>query len=335
MSEKKDYRKILGNLQTREEVMEKIQLDDEMYRVFEELSEEMQEEVIAFCMGNWGIKTTYDPVFKYIFNPELHPERLSEFLSLVLKEEVEVIRALPNESDRMSDQGTLLIMDILVKLKSGALANIEIQKIGYTFPGQRCACYSADLLMRQFARVRNEKKGNFSYRDMKRVYSIVLIEDSSSEYHRISEYYIHRASQKFDTGLELDLLQEYIIIPLDIFKEKSHNELNKLEAWLYFLCSDNPKDISRIVEKYPQFKQIYAELIEFRYHPKELIDMYREALRLADENTIRYMVEEQQKKLRENEEELLKQEKELQKAAEELERKNKEIERLRALLGET
>ena len=41
-----------------------------------------------------------------------------------------------------------------MELEDGSLANIEIQKIGYAFPGQRGACYSADLLLRQYKRVR-------------------------------------------------------------------------------------------------------------------------------------------------------------------------------------
>ena len=70
---------------------------------------------------------------------------------------------LPVESDRISEKGSLLVMDILVKLKSGAFANVEIQKVGYRFQGERCACYSSDLLMRQLSRerakARKEGKG--------------------------------------------------------------------------------------------------------------------------------------------------------------------------------
>lgn len=325
-----DYRKILGDPQTREKVMEKIQSDELSFRKFQNLTEELQEELIAFAMGNWGLKVTYDPIFKFIFNPSLHPERLSEFLSLILGETVEVVAVLPNESDRISDKGSLLIMDILVKLKSGALANIEIQKIGSTFPGQRCACYSSDLLMRQFARVKQQMGRKFSYRNLQKVYSIILIEKSSSEYHRIPEQYIHRARQLFDTGLELDMLQEYVIIPLDIFRKIRHNELSKLDAWLYFLSSDDPKDISRIVASYPQFKELYTELLTLRYHLKELVEMYdvyREGFRIADENEIKYYIEELEKEAEE-----WKQEAEAQK--QELEAQKQEMEMLRRKLDE-
>lgn len=306
-----DYQNVLGDPLTREAVMSSIEQDEETFQVFQGFSETLQEELIAFCMGNWGLKITYDPFFKYIFNPELHPERLSEFLSLVLQEEVEVVDVLPNESNRLSDAGSLLITDILVKLKSGSYANVEIQKIGYTFPGQRCACYSSDLLMRQLARTKTKAKQHnkkFSYKDIKKVYTIVLVEKSASIYWKLPEHYVHRAKQTFDTGLQLDLLQEYIIIPLDVFKEIPHNEISKLEAWLYFIGSDSPIDISRVIEAYPEFKQLYHELLMLRYNTKELVNMfdyYRELLREADEEAVEYMVEEQKKEI-----EVLKTEKE-------------------------
>ena len=40
----------------------------------------------------------------------------------------------------------------------------------------------------------------------------------------------------------MDLLQEYFLIPLDIFRKITHNEISKLEAWPYFLSSDKPEE---------------------------------------------------------------------------------------------
>ena len=54
-----------------------------------------------------------------------------------------------------------MIMDIVVELEGGSLANVEVQKLGYPLPGQRSACYSADLLLRQYKRVRR-RNGNGS-----------------------------------------------------------------------------------------------------------------------------------------------------------------------------
>ena len=104
--------------------------------------------------GERGLNLTYDPMFKAVFNPQQYAYRLEEFLSLCLGEEVKILHALPTESSRLTDEGSLLVMDLLVQLESGALADIEIQKVGYLFPGQRCACYSSDLVMRQYSLVR-------------------------------------------------------------------------------------------------------------------------------------------------------------------------------------
>ena len=98
----------------------------------------------------------------------------------------------------------------------------------------------------------------------------------------------------------MDLLQEFILIPLDIFCNMPHNTISKLEAWLYFIGSDEPRDIIRVVESYPEFKEFYKELIGLRYDMKGLtsmFDYYRQLLREADQGTVQYMIEEQKKEL--------------------------------------
>lgn len=157
MAKETEYQEVFGKQCTRKEVLGQIEAEGVLLMNFQKLSEDLKEEFISFYMGNKGLKITYDPFFKYIFNPALYPERLSELLSLLLEEEVEVVEVLPNESDRINEDGSLLIMNILVRLRTGAYANVEIQKIGYAFPGQRCACYSSDLLMRQFARATRQE----------------------------------------------------------------------------------------------------------------------------------------------------------------------------------
>ena len=38
------------------------------------------------------------------------------------------------------------------------------------------SCYSSDLVMRQYARARGERGKQFTYRDMKKVYTIIIFE---------------------------------------------------------------------------------------------------------------------------------------------------------------
>ena len=101
------------------------------------------------------------------------------------------------------------------------------------FPGQRCACYSSDLVMRQYSQVRDQcrkDKRIFSYQQIQKVYTIVLFQRSPKEFHKFPGTYLHRARQKFDTELEMDLVQEYLMIPLDIFLKSQQNISSKLEA---------------------------------------------------------------------------------------------------------
>ena len=82
----------------------------------------------------------YDIKSKEILNPEFHPERLNEFISLLLGQPAEIVEVLPNDGTRLADESTLLIMDVVVKLSDGSIVNLEIQKLGYMFPGERSAC---------------------------------------------------------------------------------------------------------------------------------------------------------------------------------------------------
>lgn len=291
---------------TKEEVLAKLRQNPEDYREFRKLSKTLQEELLGFAMGVRGAKMTYDPFFKAIFNPQEMPERLEAFLGECLGEKLEILQVLPGESKRLTAKGSLLILDILVRLKSGALVNVEIQRVGYDFPGQRCACYSSDLVMRQYSRIRsekNQKKETFSYEDIQKVYTIVLIQQSTAEFYRYPDQYLHYAKQTFDTGLELELLQEYLIIPLDIFLQNLHNKgmTKPIDGWLTFLASDSLKDIQKLIEARPEFENLYREVFAFRYEMKELIGMYSEALAILDANTVEYMVERRQKKIEEQE----------------------------------
>ena len=193
-------------------------------------------------------------------------------------------------------------------------------------------------MMRQYARVRasTKKAGKcFSYRDIKTVYTIVLMQNSPAVFHRFPDQYLHYAKQTFDTGLKLDLIQEYLIIPLDIFLNIPHNNLTKLDAWLYFIASDQPADILRITGEYPDFKELYREVFQFRFMTKELVGMFSEGLRLLDIGTTQYMMEDMQAQIEQLQKELKQQKEEAEQLKEQaLLAKDAEIARLKALLDQ-
>lgn len=329
--------RIFGEPYVRAVVMERIKANAEVYDQFLNLTEPLQEEFVSFCMGVKGLNITYDSVFKMVFNPEVYPERLEDFISQCIRKKVRILEVFPNESRRLTQDGSLLVMDIVVRVETGEVVNVEIQRIGYLFPGARCACYSSDLVMRQYAKVREEKRKSnerFSYKDIKTVYTIVLIQQSTSEFWKLPDIHLHYAKQVFDTGLELNMLQEYLIIPLDIMMKNHHNISSKLDAWLYFIASDNPEDIRKVVEAYPEFEDIYRQVFQFRYCMEELMGMFSDALRIMDKNTVQYMIELQKEEIEQLKKENRKQAEESRKQAEESQKQiellRKEIKRLKA-----
>lgn len=133
------------------------------------------------------------------------------------------------------------------------------------------------------------------------VYARFLELSEEIQFEEQKDHYRHHARQVFDTNLNLELLQEYIYIPLDIFldifRKNNHNISTELDAWLLFLASDDPADILRLVEKYPRFRELYADIIAFQQKPEELVNMYSKALEIMDRNTVKYMIEEQKQAL--------------------------------------
>ena len=315
-------------LREREELLEIIRNNKKMKKEFESWEEEKKEEFLDFCTGVRGIKILYDSFVKEALNPEYDPERLEHLLSMFLNRRVKIRQILPNDSTRIADEGALVVTDIIVELEDGSIANVEIQKIGYLFPGQRSACYSADMLLRQYKRVRNQQKKKFSYYQIKNVFLIVLYEKSPKEFKRFPNEYIHHSKQVFNTGLELEMLQEYVMIPLDIFHATMQNKPIEtlLEAWLIFLSSDDPERIIELITKYPKFKPLYETLYGMCQNVEDIMGFFSEELKIMDRNLTTYMMEEQQKELEENKRILEKQQKELEDSKKELEDSKKALE---------
>ena len=155
----------------------------------------------------------------------------------------------------------------MIELGDHSIANVEVQKIGYRFPGQRSACYSADLLLRQYKRLRDERKKKFSYREIQKV--------------------------------ELELLQEYCFIPLDIFHQIIQNRgiKTKLDAWLTFLTADDPETILELTQAFPEFRQMYQDIYELCLNIEGVMDMFSKELQELDRNTVQLMIDEMQNEL--------------------------------------
>ena len=74
--------------------------------------------------------------------------------------------------DTLMDGESYLIMDLVARTDDGAIVNVEIQKQGYDFPGQRMSCYASDLLLRQYIKTKkmpDHSAHDFSYKSEERL----------------------------------------------------------------------------------------------------------------------------------------------------------------------
>ena len=289
-------KKYFPMIQERQEILAKIHSNNTLHTEFKSWPINQQAEFLNICTGVKGLKLLYDGFFKEIMNPEYAPERLNDFLSHMLCQKIKILRILPNDSTRLTDEASLLITDIVVELEDRSIANIEMQKIGYLFPGQRSACYSADLLLRQYKRVRSEKKKHFNYHDIKNVYTIVLFEKSPKEFHTYPHTYYHFFEHKSDTGLKMELLQKYLFVPLDIFRKSQQNKgiNSKRDAWLTLFSCDESDTIIALIKAYPEFIKIYEEAYTICLNIERMMEMFSEELAILDRNTAKYMMDEMQ-----------------------------------------
>ena len=287
------------NIKDRDSVIESLRKFPELWTRYRSLEKnhEWQEWFIDFLSGRKIMPILYDVFFKTIFHPDIHPDRLSSLLSSILGKKVKILQILSNE-DVMIDGGALVIMDIVVQLEDGSIANVEVQKVPYLFPAERMSCYSSDLLIRQYSRVKGEKGASFTYNDLKKVYTIVFFEKTTKDFKQgdLRDKYIHIGKTTFNTGLNLELLQEYYIIALDVFKEniypKSKDNVDYMQtAWLSLLTTQTFSDAEALLQNYPCMEDILRDMAEYLHNPKEVLGMFSDALRQLDKNTEMYMIE--------------------------------------------
>jgi len=151
--------------------------------------------------------------------------------------------------------------------------------------GERSACYSADHLLRQYKRVRGERNKHFSYKEIKSVHTIVFFEKSPREFFKFPKQYLHSFRQRSDTGLEMELLQEYYFLSLDIYAKNMENKAisSELEAWLGFLSFDAPERILELINGYPKFKAMYQDIYEICRNMERVMNVYSKELEELDQ----------------------------------------------------
>ena len=139
------------------------------------------------------------------------------------------------------------------------------------------------------------------------------------------------------------MLQNYIFVPLDIFRKTMEYKgiSNKLDAWLAFLSMDSPEMIMELSSKYPEFKAMYEHVYNICQNVEKVMSMYSEELKIPDQNTVRYMVDQMQEEidsqraqLNSQKEQLVSQKNQLEIKDKQLEQQEKELQKLRRMLAE-
>ena len=139
------------------------------------------------------------------------------------------------------------------------------------------------------------------------------------------------------------MLQNYIFVPLDIFRKTMEYKgiSNKLDAWLAFLSMDSPEMIMELSSKYPEFKAMYEHVYNICQNVEKVMSMYSEELKILDQNTVRYMVDQMQEEidsqraqLNGQKEQLVSQKNQLEIKDKQLEQQEKELQKLRRMLAE-
>ena len=107
---------------------------------------------------------------------------------------------------------------------------------------------------------------------------------------------------------------------------------NQLEAWLTFLCEDDPELMLELIEAYPEFEVLYREVYEMCLDMERMMRIFSKELEELDKNTVQYMIDEmqdtidaQKEQLNQKDEQLSQKDKQLSQKDEQLSQKDEQI----------
>lgn len=198
-------------------------------------------------------------------------------------------------------------------------------------PTERISCYLADLVLRQYKMITGKNQvgkhelsmngsSKPSYKDMRKVHTIILFEDSNKSL--ISDMdkalYFHVGKTKFNTGIKIELLQDFVLVSLDTFRKYRYSDIKegcteitdydydssqyndalvseKMKRdrlkFLSLFVAETPQEIDKLVETFPDLESVRQDINEYLERPGEVLSMFSEALRILDRNTAELMVD--------------------------------------------
>ena len=118
---------------------------------------------------------------------------------------------------------------------------------------------------------------------------------------------------------------------MDSLQYKDIKIQNRLDAWLAFLGSDDPEIIIDIIERYPDFKEMYQQVYDICRNIEEVMGMFSKELLEMDRNTVELMIDEMQDEIKQQKEVIQQKDSELQEMQQKIKELQEELERTKGL----
>lgn len=272
---------------TEEEWEEQLKRVPGQRAIFEEWETDAQKEFLDFCTGAEGIHVLQKGFFHFVMNED----RLRGFLSCLFEKKIRQLyrEEIPPESI----DAACLDTGLHLEFEDGEEVFVEIRRTGAEFSSQQYACRSAQLLTDQLRKKEKKLGKKFRLRSAEKICMIILFEDCPVKTKRQPETYIHRGKMCFDTGADLEFLQEYCLMDLDFHQEerREKNIRTEMEGWMTFLGCRHPEKIVQLIKTYPHFKGMYEDLYEL-CRREEIVDIFDAEIKQREEALTRRTMEE-------------------------------------------
>ncbi len=96
------------NNHSRDQIIADLTRNPRLNTDYQRLTVDLKNRLVDFLSGTKTLPLTYDPFFKKMFNPDVHPERLEGFISSIIGRKVRIKGVLSQEESLL--QGTSLLI---------------------------------------------------------------------------------------------------------------------------------------------------------------------------------------------------------------------------------
>ena len=94
------------------------------------------------------------------------------------------------------------------------------------------------------------------------------------------------------------------------------------------------EEAEKLVSEYPWLEEIYRELAMLRRKPEEVLGMFSDALKIMDQNTVKYMIDEQQQVMDEQQKKINEQQQEMDEQRQKINEQQQEMDEQRQKMNE-